>query len=106
MGKPAIQRIVRFRFEPPSPFDAIEEDLLLALFCAECLYGSPRLQLEAGYLIHPAGTSAVLEIQGAAGEAAERIFLGLISSRLGDDAVSVEHVDRPTSAAPQAGSRR
>jgi hypothetical protein len=84
--------LLRFRFASPSDATAVEDDLRLALFAAECLYGSARLRLEAAYLVRCDGATCVIESRGEAAEAAARVFAGLSAMRVGEAGFSVEHV--------------
>src|SRR4051794_19091204 len=86
-------RLLRVRFPAPSSHDEVESDLLLAMLAAESLYGGPRLQLDARYLVADDGSSAVLEVQGPAGEAAAQIFLGFAGARVGETVLTVEWLD-------------
>src|SRR5438093_13111224 len=92
--EPRPSQLWRFRLPTPGDHPAVEADLGLALFAAACLYGEPRLRLEAGYAAKPDGSTVVIEARGPAGEAVVRIFLGLASARVGDDLVAVEAITR------------
>lgn len=78
-----------------------------ALFAAECLFGLPRLRLEAAYLVKPDGSVCVIESRGAAGEAVARLVLGRAEARLGGR-IAVERVqpERVTGGAAQRGAAR
>jgi hypothetical protein len=73
--------------------EAVETDITLALFAAECVYGKPRIRLEASYLVADDGSACVLRVNGEAGEAASRIFAGLTAARVGEAgyAVRLQH---------------
>ena len=101
MKSPA-RSLLRFRFSPPSDAAAVEDDLRLALFAAECLYGAARLRLEAAYSVRCDGTTCVIESRGEAADAAARVFAGLSAIRVGEAGFKVEHVapNGPTTPAP------
>lgn len=85
--------IVRFTFPAPSDRHAVEDDLALAIFAAECLYGRPQTRLELRYLIDPDGERCVADVRGPAGEAALRVFMGLSAARCGDGRFSMERLN-------------
>jgi hypothetical protein len=43
-----MRQILRFKFAPPVEQRDVEDDLCLAIFCAECLHGRPQVRLEVG----------------------------------------------------------
>jgi hypothetical protein len=81
--------IVRFGFETPVDAEELEGDIALAILCAECIYGRPRVRMEVSYAVDPHGKACVLETAGVAGEAVARVFAGLLAVRLGENAYSV-----------------
>ncbi|MPZ48901.1 MAG: hypothetical protein GEU75_06265 [Dehalococcoidia bacterium] len=88
-----MREIVRFKFSAEVDHDEIEDDICLAIFCAECLYGKPRIRLEVGgFLVSNDGSCCVLDVRGQAGEDAARIMSGLCTARVGDGAFKVERV--------------
>ena len=88
-----MREIVRFKFSKPVDRVGVEDDVCLAIFCAECLHGKPRIRLEVGgYLVSEDGTSCVMDVRGPAGDDAARIFAGLSSARVGDEALKVDRV--------------
>ncbi|HLF76434.1 MAG TPA: hypothetical protein VJB57_03000 [Dehalococcoidia bacterium] len=88
-----MREIVRFKFSKPVDRVGVEDDVCLAIFCAECLHGKPRIQLEVGgFLVSNDGSCCVLDVRGPAGEDAARIFAGLSTARVGDESLKVERV--------------
>jgi hypothetical protein len=73
--------------------DDIEADIALAIFAAECVYGRPRVRMEARYLVNDDGTSCILDVDGEAGEAAARVFTGLTDARVGAQAFHVKRLE-------------
>lgn len=92
-----MREIVRFTFPAPSVRQEVEDDLGFAIFAAECMYGRPQTRLELQYLVSSDGRRCVADVSGPAGEAALRVFLGLVSAR-GEGRFSVERLsaDSPT----------
>lgn len=87
-----MSNILRFAFTGDSPPADIEADIALAIFAAECVYGRPRVRMEASYLVDDAGKACVLEVGGEAGEAAARVFAGLTAARVGEEAFTVRRL--------------
>jgi hypothetical protein len=89
-----LREIVRFKFKEPLDRDEVEDDVCLAIFCAECLHGKPRIRLEVGgFLVSDDGSCCVLDVRGPAGEDAARIFAGLSTARVGEDSFAVKRIE-------------
>ena len=84
--------IVRFELAGQKNKEALETDIALALFAAECVYGKPRVRLEASYLVADDGQVCVVRADGDAGDAAARIFAGLTAVRVGEKADGVRRM--------------
>src|SRR5690349_19427191 len=101
-------RVLRFSFSDPYDHDALERDLSLALFCAECLFGAVRLRLEAAHVVAPDGQVCVVESRGEAGDTAIRLFTAFSEGRVGEEGFTVTHVEPivgpPTAAADSTRS--
>jgi hypothetical protein len=87
----------RFKFANNQDRSVVEDDIALAIFTAECVYGRPQTRLQVRYLVADGGASAVLETDGQAGDAVLRVFIGLCSARFGEGGYFVE----PVSQAPR-----
>ena len=87
-----MQTVLRFQLQGDADQEAVETDIALALFAAECVYGKPRVRLEASYLVGSEGRDCVIRSSGDAGDAAARIFTGLTSMRVGDSAYQVHRL--------------
>lgn len=88
-----VREVIRFRFSEPVERQEVEDDVCLAIFAVECLFGAPRVRLElAGFLVSEDGSCCVLDVCGPAGEAAARVFTGLTTTRVGGGALNVERV--------------
>ncbi len=88
--------ITRFEFPNGAHVEAIEADIALAILCAECIYGRPRVRMEVSYVVDPGGKSCVLETAGEAGDAVARVFAGLLATRLGEHAYKVRRLAAST----------
>ena len=84
--------VLRFAFTEGGTKDDIEADVALAIFTAECVYGRPRVRMEASYLVAEDGSTCVLSVDGDAGDAAARVFTGLTAARVGEEAFQVKRV--------------
>lgn len=83
-----MSQVFQFKFKEVSR-EAVEVDIALAIFAAECVYGRPRVRMEASYLVDEDGSACVLEIGGEAGDSVARVFAGLSAARLGEEGYSV-----------------
>jgi hypothetical protein len=81
--------ILKFEFRGEVDREAIETDVTLAIFASECVFGKPRIRLEASYLLDDEGKACVISTAGEAGEAAARRFAGLTAARVGEEGYSV-----------------
>ena len=88
--------IVRFSFSQPPSAEELEGDIALAILGAECIHGRPRVRMEVSYAVDPRGKACVLETAGEAGEAAARIFTGLVALRVGETGYKVTRHQRVT----------
>ena len=84
--------MLRFAFSEGGEKEDVEADIALAIFTAECVYGRPRVRMEASYLVDDDGKACVMDIEGEAGEAAARVFTGLTAARVGERAFKVQRV--------------
>ena len=84
--------VLRFAFPEGGEKEDVEADIALAIFTAECVYGRPRVRMEASYLVDDDGKSCVIDVGGESGEAAARVFTGLTAARVGEEAFSVKRV--------------
>lgn len=81
---------ILFQFPNVDDARAIEDDLALAIFTAQCVHGRPQTRLQVRYLVTGDGHRAAIEIDGPAGAMALRVFLGLCGARFGEDGFRVE----------------
>ncbi len=86
---------IRFTFPDEANQEDVESDVALAVFAAECVYGRPRVRIEAGYALDASGHICVVRTDGDAGEATARIIAGLAAVRFGEGAYAVERHPRP-----------
>ena len=88
-----MAKILRFTFDKDHDCEGVEADLALAIFTAECIHGRPQVRIEMKYLVSHDGRSCVIEIDGASGEDAARVFTGLASARFGESGYRVESTE-------------
>ena len=96
--------VLRFTFPEAADVRAVESDMALAIFAAECVYGRPRVRMETSYLVDESGRDCVVDICGEAGEAAARVFAGLAAARLGEDSYTVRRMPQAVRTADREGS--
>jgi hypothetical protein len=89
-----VQTILKFEVAGETDREAVEADVALAIFAAECIYGKPRTRIETSFLVDQEGQACVIRAEGEAGEAAARIFAGLTAARLGEGAYAVRVLER------------
>lgn len=80
---------VKFQFPEPDP-EGAEDDIGLAIFTAECIYGRPQTRLEVAYWLTSDGRPAVFDNRGPAGESALRVLIGLFGARFGEAGFQME----------------
>lgn len=85
--------ILRFTFSEELDAAAVEGDMALAIFAAECVFGRPRVRMETSYLVDDGGRRCVVDVRGDAAEAAVRVFTGLTAARLGEEAFTVRPLE-------------
>ena len=59
-----MTKVLRFSLRGEQDQQAVEADLALAIFAAECIHGRPRVRLETRYLVSLGGQICVMEISG------------------------------------------
>ena len=84
--------LVRFEVQGEPDPESLEADAALALYAAECVYGRPRVRLEAAYALGADGASCEIETTGEAGEVAARVLAGLLTTRHGEDGYVVRRL--------------
>src|SRR4029077_17863865 len=82
--------VFRYRFARRVPASEIEGSLVWAWLAAEGLFGEARVRLEATHLWDRKRGICVIRARGAAGRAANLIFVALIGRGFGPDAFQVE----------------
>lgn len=90
-----MHTMLRFGFRECSDREGIEADMALAIFAAECVYGRPRVRMEASYLVDDKGKACVVDVAGESGEAVARVFAGLTAARVGEEAFTVRRLLDP-----------
>jgi hypothetical protein len=85
-----MSETIRFRFPEVAVREEVEGDVALAVFASECVFGRPRVRIEAGYDVDATGRICVVRVGGDAGEATARILAGLAAVRFGEGGFRVE----------------
>ena len=84
-----MSSVLRFNFDGDGDRESVESDMGLAIFAAECVYGRPRVRMEAAYEVDGNGTACVLNVSGEAGDAVARLFAGFSAARVGETGYNV-----------------
>jgi hypothetical protein len=87
---------LRFGFTESSNREGVEADMALAIFAAECVYGRPRVPMEASYLVDDEGRTCVVDVAGESGQAVACVFAGLTAARVGEEAFTVRRLPEST----------
>jgi len=85
----ASRSVYRIVFNASTDMGAVEETLLHAILSVGCLHGEAAVRLEAGYAINADERLVVLEAGAPLALAVARVFVGMCSHELGDDAFRV-----------------
>jgi len=85
----AGRSVYRLVFNASTDMGAVEDTLLLAILSVGCLHGEAAVRLEAGYAINADERLVVLEAGAPLALAVARVFVGMCSHELGDDAFRV-----------------
>lgn len=81
--------VYRIQFNAPTDMGAVEDTLLLAILAVGCLHGEAAVRLEAGYAINADERLVVLDAGAPLALAVARVFVGMCSHDLGEDAFRV-----------------
>lgn len=95
---------LRFGFTEGNDREGIEADMALAIFAAECVYGRPRVRMEASYLVDDEGRTCVVDVAGESGQAVARVFAGLTAVRVGEEAFTVRRLPESMATFSAEGS--
>jgi len=95
-----IKEVCRYTFRPKVPMKHVEESIILAMFAAEGLHGSPRVRMETSYLLDAKKRACVIDITTDAGRDIARILTGFLSREFGEDAFEIKRLDRPPQLQP------
>ena len=85
----AGRSVYRILFNASTDMGAVEDTLMLAILSVGCLHGEAAVRLEAGYAINADERLVVLDAGGPLALSVARVFVGMCSHELGDDAFRV-----------------
>lgn len=98
------REVYRYAFERETPFTEVLATLELALIAVEALHGEPRTRMDARFVNDPEKRSVVIDASTPVGQSLNQIFTGYVEAEFGDDAFTVERVDRVPEAAPEGAA--
>jgi hypothetical protein len=81
--------VYRIQFNETTDMGAVEDTLLLAILAVGCLHGESAVRMEAGYAINAEERLVVLDAGAPLALAVARVFVGMCSHELGNDAFRV-----------------
>ena len=85
----AGRSVYRILFNTATDMGAVEDTLLLAILAVGCMHGEAAVRLEAGYAINAEERVVVLDAGAPLALAVARVFVGMCSHELGNDAFLV-----------------
>jgi len=85
-----MKTLCRFEFDKTLTKKEIEENMALAIITAECVFGKPKVRLNAAYLASK--SKAVIDVSSDVGEHIAQVFTGLISRQVGEENFTVERI--------------
>ncbi|NLH48810.1 MAG: hypothetical protein GX444_09430 [Myxococcales bacterium] len=86
--------IFRYQFKDGLDLQEIEESLLLAAIAAEGIHGRSALRLAGAFLFDADKSSCVIDGSNEIGRHIAAIFTGFLTKQFGDEAFTVEKVDK------------
>lgn len=87
-----MNNVCRFKFHEDIGKAVIEEQILRAIETAEYTFGQAKVRLHAAYLA--AKNKVVIDTSSDVGEYIAQIFIGLMTTKLGEDKFTVERIRR------------
>jgi hypothetical protein len=93
-----MSTVLQFQIAGEPDAEAVEDDVTLALYATECVFGKARVRLETAFTVDDDGRSAVVESSGEAGEVAARILAGLLAARFGEAGYTVRRLEPAATA--------
>ncbi len=85
-----MTNVCRLKFCEDIGKDAIEEQIVRAIETAEYTFGQAKVRLHAAYLA--AKNKVVIDTSSEVGEYIAQIFIGLMTTKLGEDKFTVERI--------------
>lgn len=98
------REVYRYVFREAVPFAEVLATVDLALIAVESLHGESRSRLDARFSDDAVKRTIVIDASTDVGRALNQVFIGYARREFGEDAVSVERVDRAPPAVAVAGA--
>ena len=86
--------IYRYNFVPALPLEDIEASLVLAIMSAESLHGEAQVRLDAAHFLDSDQHACVIDAGTPVGRDVNRLFVGFVSREFGEDAFTVERIEK------------
>jgi hypothetical protein len=82
--------IYRITLREGTPRRILEKAVAEAIFAAECIHGTAKVRLAAGYYMAEDRPQCIFDVGTPVGEQVAQLFTGILSRRLGEGAFHVE----------------
>jgi hypothetical protein len=89
-----MSSVCRFTFPHETDRETIEAHLALAIIAAECLFGKPRVRIDAAYFLSKEQPQIAIDVSTGVGNHVARIFTGLMIRQLGEEAFTVDRITK------------
>ena len=80
----------RYRFADAASMQDVEETLLLSVIATEALHGRSKVNLDARFQLDNRQRTCEVDASNEVGRDIARIFTGLLTSQMGEDAFKVK----------------
>ena len=87
--------VYRYEFADDAPLEMVEEALLLSVVAVESLHGRSALRLSASFYLDKERRACVIERDTVVGQHLARVFTGLLTQELGEEAFRVSRGKDP-----------
>ena len=89
------RNIYRYRLGEAISLAEVRDSLAMSIFAAEGIHGQAQVRLDAGYVMDEDARVCVVDAGTPVGLTVAQVFTGLLVRQFGDDAFTVERVEKP-----------
>jgi hypothetical protein len=98
------KQVYRYAFTPVVPVEEIETLLVSALTTAEILHGADQVRLDGAHALDAERRACVIDASTPVGRHLNKLFVGFLRRKYGEDAFHVERIDAALSPAAQGAA--